>query len=403
MSKKLTTTDFIIRARTTHGNKYDYSKSNYTSKDEKLIIICPEHGEFLQSPNNHWKGKGCPSCGKNKKLTIFEFIERSALLHNNHYDYSRVVFDNARSKITIICPEHGEFIQTVEKHLAGQGCRECAKLKRAATCIEKYGVDHPMKSQEIKEKLNTTMIENYGVDNYFKTDEGRSVVKEYHISHSDELKAKREATMVERYGVKNALQSKIFVDKMKNTNISRYGVPSYFQTDAAINAGAEYRKTHWAEMLEKQKQTNVEQYGVECVFSSNEIREKIKITNIERYGSEYPTKTDIVKERTVATNLERYGVSYPMQSDEIKEKAVATNIERYGAKHIVQSKIMQSKMLDEYGVPFFMQSEYFKQKSIESKRENGTFNTSKPEEYLYQILCDKFGENDVHRQYRDNR
>lgn len=77
MSKRLTTNDFIERAIQVHGGKYDYSKSEYAGKDKPIIIICPIHGEFVQTPNNHWKGKGCSKCSNNHKLTQSEFIDKA--------------------------------------------------------------------------------------------------------------------------------------------------------------------------------------------------------------------------------------------------------------------------------------------------------------------------------------
>lgn len=64
MPKKITTEDFISRAMSVHGDKYDYSKSIYISAKEKVTIVCKEHGvEFYQSPTNHLIGKvGCNKC-----------------------------------------------------------------------------------------------------------------------------------------------------------------------------------------------------------------------------------------------------------------------------------------------------------------------------------------------------
>ena len=58
MAKKLTTQEFIKRAKQTHSNKYDYSKTNYVNSQTKIIIICKIHNEFLQKPNNHLSGQG---------------------------------------------------------------------------------------------------------------------------------------------------------------------------------------------------------------------------------------------------------------------------------------------------------------------------------------------------------
>lgn len=77
MSNRLTTEEFIERARKVHGNKYDYSKVKYNKSSEKVCIICPEHGEFLQTPNMHLCGNGCPSCGHiltSSKKKAFKYV-----------------------------------------------------------------------------------------------------------------------------------------------------------------------------------------------------------------------------------------------------------------------------------------------------------------------------------------
>ena len=74
--KRLTTDEFIIRAKDIHGNKYDYSKSVYINAATKVCIICPEHGEFWQLPNNHLKGCGCPKCSNNDRISSNEYINK---------------------------------------------------------------------------------------------------------------------------------------------------------------------------------------------------------------------------------------------------------------------------------------------------------------------------------------
>lgn len=56
--------DFICRAISVHGNKYDYSDTEYVGYKKKLKIICPEHGEFYQQACSHLMGCGCNSCGR---------------------------------------------------------------------------------------------------------------------------------------------------------------------------------------------------------------------------------------------------------------------------------------------------------------------------------------------------
>jgi hypothetical protein len=53
---------FILNAKKTHGEKYNYSKVNYITSYHKVSIICPTHGEFSQKPGAHLAGQGCPKC-----------------------------------------------------------------------------------------------------------------------------------------------------------------------------------------------------------------------------------------------------------------------------------------------------------------------------------------------------
>ena len=120
------TQEFIEKARLVHEDKYDYSKVEYKTAKTKVIIICKEHGEFEQTPDNHLHGKGCPKCVKNYKLTQREFIRRAKEIHNDLYDYSQAKYSNIQEKVTIICPKHGEFEQRPVVHLLGCGCPKCS-------------------------------------------------------------------------------------------------------------------------------------------------------------------------------------------------------------------------------------------------------------------------------------
>lgn len=122
---RITTKDFIKKANDTHSNKYDYSKVVYAGTHEKVCIICPEHGEFWQTPANHLSGNGCPKCANNVRCSTEEFIKKAKKKHGNKYDYSKVNYVDAHTKIRIICPIHGEFSITPNNHLKGEGCPVC--------------------------------------------------------------------------------------------------------------------------------------------------------------------------------------------------------------------------------------------------------------------------------------
>ena len=122
---KKTTEDFIRESKKIHGNKYDYSITEYKDCRHKINIICPIHGIFSQDPNSHLRGWGCRKCSGNDNKTSNDFIRMSQKVHGDKYDYSKVDYVNVLKKIIIICPKHGEYLQTPPNHLHGNGCPKC--------------------------------------------------------------------------------------------------------------------------------------------------------------------------------------------------------------------------------------------------------------------------------------
>lgn len=130
-NKRLTSTEFIRRAREVHGDLYDYSKVEYTNMHTKVLIIDRTYGEFWQRPYSHLQGHGNKDRGVKKsvasdrrRVTVEEFIERSRAVHGDLYDYSKVDFTNTQTPVVIIDPKYGEFLQTPELHMQGSGNRE---------------------------------------------------------------------------------------------------------------------------------------------------------------------------------------------------------------------------------------------------------------------------------------
>ena len=106
----MTKEDFISKAISVHGDKYDYSKVDYVDCFTEVTIICPVHGEFQQSPHIHLQGAGCKKCSNyNNRYTTETFIEAAREIHGDKYDYSKVEYINSTTEVTIICPIHGEF------------------------------------------------------------------------------------------------------------------------------------------------------------------------------------------------------------------------------------------------------------------------------------------------------
>ena len=100
----VTKEEFINRANKTHNNKYDYSKVEYEKITDKVIIICPIHGEFIQEARAHYRGCGCPKCGlekraKSKTLSKEEFIKKAKEKFGNTYDFDSIDYVNTKTKI----------------------------------------------------------------------------------------------------------------------------------------------------------------------------------------------------------------------------------------------------------------------------------------------------------------
>lgn len=146
--------EFLEKAKQSHGDKFNYDKVNYVNSVTKVLITCPEHGDFLQRPSFHIKGNGCQLCYGNKKYTNEEFIEKCNLVHKGYYDYSKVVYKGNKLKVKIICPVHGEFEQIAQDHLKGFGCLRCKESKG-----ERFIAD-------VLEKANINFIREYKLPHY---------------------------------------------------------------------------------------------------------------------------------------------------------------------------------------------------------------------------------------------
>jgi len=174
-----TTSEWIKKAEAKHGNKYNYSKVEYRNSFRKVTIICPKHGEFKQTSNEHLRGNGCPKCSGSYRYTTNEWIELAKAKHGDKYNYSKVEYRNSFSKVTIICPKHGEFKQRPDCHLnRGHGCSKCSQ-SRAESWISlclgeikhqpQYRIkNHPFKYDFFIPHINT--IIEYDGEQHFKAD-----------------------------------------------------------------------------------------------------------------------------------------------------------------------------------------------------------------------------------------
>lgn len=197
---------FIEKAIKIHGDRYIYDKIIYTGGHKKTTIECKIHGSFQQSPSNHLRGSGCPKCAVanivTKQIKTKDiFIKEAKLKHDNKYDYSKADYLGAHRKLTIVCPIHGEFKQTANSHLRGNGCDKCLYKNQVKLYLE---LKRRFPNNVIKYEFSPTWLGRQRFDMYF--------VKE---NIAVEYNGKQHYTPVRRFGGKLGLKRTIERDQRK--------------------------------------------------------------------------------------------------------------------------------------------------------------------------------------------
>jgi len=171
LKQRITQNVFIKRANTIHNDKYNYSNVKLIKQTENISIICPTHGEFTIKPFKHLQGQGCKKCGIisttiKRTSTKDYFIRRATFVHGDKYDYSEVVYINNTSKISILCPIHGDFEQNPNNHLQGSGCPSCQgwiDMKKPAICYYIVLQDYDLYKIGVTSKTKNERIHGEGI------------------------------------------------------------------------------------------------------------------------------------------------------------------------------------------------------------------------------------------------
>lgn len=216
-------------------------------------------------------------------------------------------------------------------------CQSHTVQKRKDSCKETYGVENVNLLPEIREKIKETNLKKYGV--------------EYSLQDED-IRNKGRETCKEKYGKDWYTQTKEYSDRVKKTNLERYGTEWYMQSDdfeqktkstLQERHGVDH-PMHVEEYKNNLSDTMLERYGVVRYSQLPEWNEKVKNTLMENYGVDNPMRSEEIQAKAKETNLERYGVENPFQSEEIKEKIKATNLEKYGVENPSQSPEIREKI-----------------------------------------------------------
>ncbi len=156
-NRRFTKEKFIAKCKGVHGDTYIYDHVIYEGCHDKVKIECKNHGIFEQFAYVHLQGCGCPKCCH--KFTDSEkehFFNKCKKIHNNIYNYEKSIYENALTKMIIICPKHGSFERTPVSHEKGSGCHECNRVK----LIERLSSN----TEEFILKSNTIHNNKYNYD-----------------------------------------------------------------------------------------------------------------------------------------------------------------------------------------------------------------------------------------------
>ena len=142
----MTTAEWIEKARTYHGDRYDYREAVYHGASKRIKVICPKHGPWWVVPSQHASPSahhGCRQCAR--LISDEEWLRRFRDRHGDKYVYSRCVFRDANTPVEIICKEHGSFYAAPVRHgSAGGGgrCPDCRRLDSRAKFLERAKAAH---------------------------------------------------------------------------------------------------------------------------------------------------------------------------------------------------------------------------------------------------------------------
>lgn len=225
--KALDNKEFINRSINKFGNKFSYSKTEYSNYLTKVIVTCCKHGDVEIYPYTHLKGLGCSLCskeqnGKSHKLTNDEFIDRANKVHGAKYDYSETNYQHSLVKVKIICPKHGPFYIKPSNHINNkQGCDACGTESTGA----KQRIPFNEVLNQIKSKNGSENFDFSLINNFKNKKEKVQIVCKIHGMFSKSIEDVLESKYFGCRGCKikdDTFTKEIFIEKSKNKHKDRY-------------------------------------------------------------------------------------------------------------------------------------------------------------------------------------
>lgn len=336
-----------------------YYKNPILAEKERYCKVCGKKNKFVISEYQKYCSRACMCKDEERRKKIAQsnlktfaekgkdIIEQRKVTKLKKYGNANFNNPNKRAKTNLA------------KYGTDNLFKDVARMTQARK--EKLGVEHALQRTDLLKKSQDTLESHYGVRVTFK---------------SKEILAKKDKTNLEKYGTIYPTQTQETKDKIAETNLKKWGYVS-----ASLNP----------EIKKKQQDTLEKHYGVrQSPFASKEIQEKAKQTNKQKYGEEVYRKSQDFKDKQ-------------KQALSIVGKDGLTGLER-------RIKTYKENCLKKYGVENYTQSKEYQNivKQVQEKRyatmkEHNSFNYSEPEEQVYKELINKFGKQDVIRQYKSEK
>ena len=177
--------------------------------------------------------------------------------------YYRLKNNLKKRPVCIIC---GKPVKYTSGHYAKFCSKECqysdlgkkiTKEIKIKSNLEKYGVEHTSQLKEVTDKRTKSRAD-----------------------HVNEIQQHVRESLYKKYGAYDVMHIPHILQKIKNTNLKKFGVEFPLQQLKKENS----------EIYQKISQTCINKFGVDSPLKNKEVREKIKQTNIQRYGVDNPLK-----------------------------------------------------------------------------------------------------------------
>lgn len=142
--RKFTKEDFVTKAKAVHGDKYDYSETEYLGSTKKVRIRCEKHGYFEVYAAPHIQGRGCQKCSSHyvsgrPKVSFDDFLIKAKEVHGDKYEYDMDSYYAKGSNINVTCSVHGAFETNAANHINKKtGCQLCRSEQIKTHSKEKF-------------------------------------------------------------------------------------------------------------------------------------------------------------------------------------------------------------------------------------------------------------------------